>query len=141
MEDKVDIGALKERLSRNIEDVDAALSLGNVYYDMNDAPSAILYYRHVLDIKPEMPNVLTDMGAMYWRNDDIGLAEKAFRDAIAVDSVFGAAYLNLGFLLRDAKGNLTEARAIWNQLLAVNPQHELAGKARELLRETALSAN
>ncbi len=141
MEDKIDIGALKERLNKNVEDVEAALSLGNVYYDMNDAPSAILYYRHVLDIDPGLPNVLTDMGAMYWRNDDISLAEKAFREAIAVDSVFGAAYLNLGFLLRDAKGNLTEARAVWNQFVEVNPQHELAGKARELLRETAFSVN
>jgi len=141
MEDKIDIGALKERLNRDIDDMDAALSLANAYYDVNDAPSAILYYRRVLDINPDMPNVLTDMGAMYWRNDDIGLAEKAFRDAIAVDSVFGAAYLNLGFLLRDAKGNLTEARAIWNQFLEVNPQHELAGKAKDLLRETSLSVN
>jgi tetratricopeptide (TPR) repeat protein len=78
---------------------------------------------------------------MYWRNDDIGLAEKAFRDAIAVDSAFGAAYLNLGFLLRDAKGNVTEARAIWKQFLDTNPQHELARKARELLDQTALSIN
>lgn len=141
MEDKIDIGAFKERLNRDIDDIEAALSLGNAYYDVNDAPSAILYYRRVLDINPDMPNVLTDMGAMYWRNDDIGLAEKAFRDAIAVDSVFGAAYLNLGFLLRDAKGNLTEARAIWNQFLEANPQHELAGKARDLLRETSQSVN
>ena len=108
---------------------------------MNDAPRSIIYYRRVLDIDPALPNARTDLGAMYWRNDDIGLAEQAFREAIASDSSFGQAYVNLGLLLRHAKGNVTEARTVWQQLLAVNPEHALAEKARELLQETAVLIN
>jgi tetratricopeptide (TPR) repeat protein len=78
---------------------------------------------------------------MYWRNEDIGLAEQAFRDAIANDSGFGQAYVNLGLLLRHARGKVAEARAVWQQLLAVNPEHALAAKARELLQETESSVN
>jgi len=136
-----DINSLKERLNNDINDVDAALALGNIYYDMNDAPRSIVYYRHVLDLNPALPNARTDLGAMYWRNEDIGLAEQAFRDAITADSSFGQAYVNLGLLLQHARGNVTEARAVWQQLLSVNPDHSLAAKARELLQETAASIN
>jgi protein O-GlcNAc transferase len=136
-----DIGQLKERLNQDINDIDAALTLGNLYYDMNDAPRSIVYYRRVLDINPELTNARTDLGAMYWRNEDIGLAEQAFRDAIAYDANFAQAYVNLGLLLRHARGKLAEAREVWRQLLAVNPDHPLAAKARELLQETESSIN
>jgi protein O-GlcNAc transferase len=141
MDEKNSIYQLKERLNKDINDIEAALSLGNVYYDMNDAPRSIIYYRRVLDINPALPSARTDLGAMYWRNDDIGLAEQAFRDAIASDSSFGQAYVNLGLLLHRAKGNVSEARAVWQKLLDVDPNHTLAEKARELLQETALLIN
>lgn len=141
MDEKNSIYQLKERLNKDINDIEAALSLGNVYYDMNDAPRSIVYYRRVLDINPALPSARTDLGAMYWRNDDIGLAEQAFRDAIASDSSFGQAYVNLGLLLHRAKGNVSEARAVWQKLLDINPDHALAEKARELLQETALLIN
>ncbi len=136
-----DISQLKERLNNDINDIEAALSLGNLYYDMNDAPRSIVYYRRVLDINPDLTNARTDLGAMYWRNEDIGLAEQAFRDAIATDSGFGQAYVNLGLLLRHAKGKVAEARAVWQQLLEVNPNHAMAAKARELLQETEKSVS
>jgi len=141
MDANLDIGQLKERLNNDINDLEAALSLGNLYYDMNDAPRSIVYYRRVLDINPALTNARTDLGAMYWRNEDIGLAEQAFRDSIASDSGFGQAYVNLGLLLRHARGKVAEARTVWQQLLAVNPDHALAAKARELLQETESSIN
>ena len=141
MNETNNIDTLKERLNKDINDIEAALMLGNIYYDLNDAPRSIVYYRRVLDLNPSLVNARTDLGAMYWRNEDIGLAEQAFRDAIADDSGFGQAYVNLGLLLRHARGNIAEARAIWQQLLSVNPEHALAAKARELLEETASSIN
>jgi len=141
MDETNSIDSLKERLSKDINDIEAALMLGNIYYDLNDAPRSIVYYRRVLDINTALLNARTDLGAMYWRNEDIGLAEQAFRDAIADDSGFGQAYVNLGLLLRHARGNISEARAVWQQLLSVNPEHALAAKARELLDETASSIN
>ena len=135
------IAQLKERLSKDSNDIDAATSLGNIFYDNGDAAQAILYYRRALDINPDLPGVRTDLGTMYWRNDDISLAEQAFRDAIARDPSFGHAYVNLGLLLHRAKDNVREAREIWQKLLTINPEHDVAAKARELLQETAALAN
>lgn len=131
------VAQLKERLSKNSNDIEAAICLGNIFYDNGDAGQSILYYRRALDINPDLAGVRTDLGTMYWRNDDISLAEQAFRDAIARDPNFGHAYVNLGLLLHRAKGNVTEARAVWQQLLDINPDHDVAAKARELLQETA----
>ena len=137
----VDVEQLKERLNKDLNDIEAAQSLGNLYYDKEDAGQAILYYRHVLDINPALSGVRTDMGAMYWRNNDISLAEQAFREAIARDPSFGHAYVNLGFLLQIAKGDVMGARSVWQQLIDINPDHEAAAKARELLWETAAMIN
>jgi cytochrome c-type biogenesis protein CcmH/NrfG len=141
MDEKNTVAQLKERLNKDSKDIEAAISLGNIYYDNGDAGQAILYYRLALDINPDLPGVRTDLGTMYWRNDDISLAEQAFRDAIARDPGFGHAYVNLGLLLHRAKDNVSEARTVWQQLLTVNPEHEVAAKARELLQETAALVN
>ncbi len=135
------VAQLKERLSKDSNDIEAATSLGNIFYDNGDAAQAILYYRRALDINPDLPGVRTDLGTMYWRNDDISLAEQAFRDAITRDPSFGHAYVNLGLLLHRAKDNVREAREIWQKLLTINPEHDVTAKARELLQETAALAN
>jgi tetratricopeptide (TPR) repeat protein len=135
------VAQLKERLGKDSNDIEAATSLGNIFYDNGDAAQAILYYRRALDINPDLPGVRTDLGTMYWRNDDISLAEQSFRDTIARDPSFGHAYVNLGLLLHRAKGNITEARTTWQKLLTMNPEHDVAAKARELLEETAALAN
>lgn len=137
----IDVAQLKERLDKDVRDIEAAQSLGNMYYDKGDAGQAALYYRHVLDINPALSGVRTDLGAMYWRNENISLAEQAFREVIAQDPGFGQAYVNLGFLLQHAKGDIAEARSVWQQLLDINPDHEMAGKARDLLRETEAKIN
>ena len=135
------VAQLKERLNKDGSDIDAAISLGNIFYDDGDAGQSILYYQRALEINPDLPGVRTDLGTMYWRNDDISLAEKAFREAIARDPGFGHAYVNLGLLLHRAKDNISEARAVWQQLLAINPDHDVALKARELLQETEALVN
>jgi tetratricopeptide (TPR) repeat protein len=137
MEDKASVDQFKERLNKNINDIDAAIALGNLYYDQSDAGQSIIYYRLALDINPALSGVRTDLGTMYWRNNDVGLAEQAFREAIKRAPSFGHAYVNLGLLLHRAKGNVIEARTVWQQLLKLKPEHDMATKARELLQETA----
>jgi tetratricopeptide (TPR) repeat protein len=135
------VAELKERLNKDVNDLDAAVTLGNIFYDNGDAVQSILYYQRALAINPDMPGVRTDLGTMYWRNDDISLAEQAFRETITRDPGFGHAYVNLGLLLHRAKDNVTEARAMWQKLLTINPEHDVAVKARELLQETEALVN
>lgn len=135
------VAPLIERLNKDAKDIEAALSLGNIYYDQKNAGLAVLYYRVALDINPVLPGVWTDMGTMYWQNGNVSLAEQAFREAIARDAGFGHAYVNLGLLLQHAKNKVAEAREIWQQLVTRNSEHPVAGKARELLQQTATLAH
>jgi cytochrome c-type biogenesis protein CcmH/NrfG len=135
------VAELKDRLNKDVNDLDAAVTLGNIFYDNGDAVQSILYYQRALAIDPDRPGVRTDLGTMYWRNDDISLAEQAFRETITRDPGFGHAYVNLGLLLHRAKDNVTEARAMWQKLLTINPEHDVAVKARELLQETEALVN
>jgi tetratricopeptide (TPR) repeat protein len=137
MDENNPVAQLKARLNKDNNDIDAAIALGNIFYDQGDAGQSIIYYRRALDINPDLAAVRTDLGTMYWRNDDINLAEQAFREAIARDPGFGHAYVNLGLLLHRAKNDVRGARDIWQKLLAVNPEHDVATKVRELLHETA----
>ncbi len=137
MDENNPVAQLKARLNKDNNDIDAAIALGNIFYDQGDAGQSIIYYRRALDINPDLAAVRTDLGTMYWRNDDINLAEQAFREAIARDPGFGHAYVNLGLLLHRAKNDVRGARDIWQKLLAVSPEHDVATRVRELLHETA----
>lgn len=141
MDEKTSIALLKERLNKDLTDLDAAVSLGNLYYDKGDIAQSIIFYRLALDINPSLSGVRTDMGTMYWRNDNLSLAEQAFREVIKQDPSFGHAYVNLGLLLQHTKGDVEQARSIWQDLVNANPSHPVAGKARELLQETAATVN
>jgi len=141
MNDKISIYQLKSRLDKDINDVDAAVALGNHFYDAGDAAQSIVYYRLALDINPDLSGVRTDMGTMYWRNENISLAEQAFRETIKRNPSFSHAYVNLGLLLHKAKNNVTEARVVWQKLLTLNPDQDVATRARELLQETAAQVN
>jgi len=123
----------KARLNENPNDAEAAATLGNIYYDMKDAPRAILYYLVTLGIDPDQPAVRTDMGAMLWQNGDVALAEQAFRRVIADHPGFGNAYINLGHLLREARKDTDQAREIWRTLVTNYPDDPAVAEAIRLL--------
>lgn len=137
MREKVDlenrIATLKTYLNNNPEHVETAVELGNLYYDYGDPCYAIVYYQHALSLNKELPGVKTDLGTMYWKNGDIALAERAFREVILHFPDFGNAYINLGSLLLRSKHQAREACAIWKELIERYPHHPAAGKARQLI--------
>lgn len=133
MDTTTTIALLKDRLNANPEDVQAAVALGNAYFDRQDAPQAIMYYLIALDIDPAQPGVRTDMGTMLWRNENVSLAEQAFRRVIQDHPDFGNAYINLGYLLQYARNDLLQAKQIWQSLVERHPNHPAAAKARDIL--------
>lgn len=128
--------AYKKRLNENPNDFEAASTLGNICYDNGEAGYAIVYYRIALDINPNAHGVRTDMGTMYWQMDNISHAEQAFRQVIKESPGFGNAYLNLGYLLLNAKNQPKAARDIWTELINGWPNDQAAHKIRSLLIET-----
>lgn len=127
--------AFKKRLNENPMDFEAASNLGNICYDAEEPAQAIVYYRIALDIDPTAYGVRTDMGTMYWQIDNVAHAEGAFRQVVNEVPGFGNAYLNLGYLLLNAKGDVTAARTVWTDLITGWPKDPAATKIRSLLME------
>ena len=128
--------SFKRRLNANPNDFEAASNLGNICYDNEEPAQAIVYYRIALDIRPTAYGVRTDMGTMYWQIDNVAHAEQAFRQVIKEMPGFGNAYLNLGYLLLNAKNEVKAAREIWTELITGWPDEPVADKIRSLLLET-----
>ena len=128
--------SFKKRLNENPGDFEAASNLGNICYDNEEPAQAIVYYRIALDINPKSHGVRTDMGTMYWQIDNVAHAEQAFRQVIEEVPGFGNAYLNLGYLLLNAKHEVKAAREVWTQLITGWPKDPVADKIRSLLMET-----
>lgn len=128
--------SFKERLNKNPNDFEAASNLGNICYDAEEPAQAIVYYRIALDIDPSAYGVRTDMGTMYWQIDNVAHAEQAFRQVVEEVPGFGNAYLNLGYLLLNAKEDRSGARAIWTTFITGWPKDPATEKIRSLLMET-----
>lgn len=129
---------LINRLNNDPQDITAAIALGNLYYDANEPAQAILYYNVALQLDPNLAGVRTDMGTMYWKNGNVALAEQAFRQVIEQFPGFGNAYLNLGLLLVDAKGNTKAGHAMWQELVDNYPEEPAAEKAKQFLAQQNL---
>ena len=130
------IAQLRERLNANPDGADAAeaaATLGNIFYDEEDPPHAIMYYLIALEIDPDQPGTRTDMGAMLWQTGNVALAERAFRRVLAEHPDFGNAYINLGLLLEHGMGDTAQAREIWQTLVDRYPDDPSAEEARRLL--------
>ncbi len=125
-----------ENLNQDPDNHDAAVNLGNYYYDKGEAAQAIVYYTIALQIRPDVPGIQTDLGTMYWRNGNLSYAEKNFKEVIQSHPDFPTAYLNLGLLLVKGKGQKEEGRAMWQTLTEKFIGHPTSTRAKELLLDT-----
>lgn len=131
------IEAYRARLNTNADDLEAALGLGNLFFDIGEAAQSIIYYNIALAINPDQPGARTDMGTMYWRNGDVSMAERCFRHVVEHYPGFGNAYLNLGLLLVNARMEPKAGQAYWRELLDKYPEHPAAERARSLLTDSS----
>lgn len=129
------INGLRERLNQNTQDSEAAMQLGNYYFDQKVPSQALVYYAIALQINPAQPGVKTDMGTMYWSNGNFSYAEQTFKEVIKNYPGFGNAYLNLGLLYRDIKKEPLQAIKIWKELVEGYPEDAATGQARKFLAE------
>jgi cytochrome c-type biogenesis protein CcmH/NrfG len=112
---------LEQFLKENPDNVDAWNQLGNLFFDTNRFGDAIEAYQKSLALKPGDPNVLTDMGVMYRRNENPEKAIETFDLAIAASPAFETARFNKGVVLMHDMDDLTGGIRAWEALVEVNP--------------------
>jgi len=91
------------------------------------------YYSKALEITPNNPDVITDLGTAYWYTGNPDKAIEEYKKSLAIRLNYPNTLLNLGVVtwqgMKDPKG----AVVVWEQLLKTNPNYEQKGQVRMLI--------
>lgn len=115
----------RDILAKEPDNLDATVSLANVYYDLDRPADAIPLYEKFLAKNPDEPSVRTDLATMYLyakRADD---AIREYQKVIAAKPDFVNAYYNLGNAYH-ASGDTQKALETYHKAQALNPPGEIA---------------
>lgn len=97
-------------------------NLGLLLYQRKDMEEAVTHYQEAYRIKPDAPEVLTNLGN--WQADlgNLAQAEAWHRKALASREDFPTAWYNLGNVLAD-RGLLSDAETAYRRALQLRPAY------------------
>jgi len=129
------------------------VQLGNAYYDLAEArgtagddagmreaaANSIRHYEAARLRGAATPDVLTDMGTMYYKSGQPEKAIEAYNAAIAANSNHLNAWMNMGIVKRQALRDTSSAIAAWRRYLAIDPSAPGADQVRTWLNEVGVA--
>jgi len=117
------VAPLLEAVNRNPADYDELVKLGDLYYDGREFLNAIQSYERALAIRPENPDVRTDLGTAYWctGNADKALAE--LETSLKYKPGHPQTLFNMGLIKWLGKADAKSAVEAWQELLKANPDY------------------
>ena len=124
------INTLKEIVKKDPKNLPALVELGNLYFDTDQPKEAIEAYSRYLAIKPDNPDVRTDMGIMYRKLGQFDKAIEEFRKAAQSDPKHVNSRYNIGLVLLHDKQDIKGAVNGWEDYLRVDPNSERAQRIR-----------
>lgn len=115
------IKILEGLLIKDPGNLNARIELGNMYYDSGQFAKAIPHYQKAVEIKPDQPDVLSDLGTCFREAGDAVQAVQLYEKAYAIDKGHWRSLFNaLVVSLHDLKDK-EKAQMYLNQLLPLNP--------------------
>lgn len=128
------INTLKDILKKDPKNLSALEELGNLYFDSGQPKEAIEAYAQYLAIKPDNPNVRTDMGIMYRALGEFDRAIEEFKKAAQDDPRHLNSRFNIGVVLLHDKQDVKGAIAAWEEYLKVDPDSERAIRLKDQIK-------
>lgn len=92
------LAGLRARLEKDPRDLEALISLGNMFSDAGKYPDAIDYYNRALQVNPDNPDVLSDLGVCYRSTGDSRRAIETFRKATQMHPEHWQSWLNISIV-------------------------------------------
>jgi cytochrome c-type biogenesis protein CcmH/NrfG len=124
------IQTLKEIVKKDPKNLPAWVELGNLYFDSDQPKEAIEAYSQYLAVKPDNPDVRTDMGIMYRKLGQFDRATEEFRKAAQSDPKHINSRYNIGLVLLHDKQDMKGAIKAWEEYLKVDPNSERAQRIK-----------
>ncbi|MBZ0114952.1 MAG: tetratricopeptide repeat protein [Thermoanaerobaculia bacterium] len=127
---------LREYVAANPEDADSVLLLANLNYDIKSWEKAGQLYEQYLALRPESPDILTDLGVTFRERGLFNQALETFQRAENLsDSHWQSLYNQVVVLAFDQK-NFAEAREVLARLRTLQPDNpEIDRLAQEVERQ------
>jgi cytochrome c-type biogenesis protein CcmH/NrfG len=121
---------LKETVRENPKDLAAWVKLGNIYAEYHRYREAAEAYSQFLSIKPNDPDIRTNLGILLrsWGDDDGAIEE--FKKAAQDDPKHINSRYHLGLTLLQNKRNTQEGIKAWEDYLKVEPKGQRANQIR-----------
>ena len=114
---------LLQRAVRARDDVAVYHSnLGEMLRLSGRAKEAVASGCRAVELGPNQPQSLNNLGIAYFDTEDFEAAEQCYRRALALAPAYAEAYSNLGNVLRTTK-RLEEAVAAYNRAIALKPNY------------------
>ena len=127
------IAEAEKIVAKDPKNLNAWLSLGNDYFDTEQAQKAIHAYGKVLEIEPNNPNVLTDQGVMYRRVGWFDKALENFEKAQKLDPKHLQSLYNLGVLYAVDLKQPEKSGPIWKKYLQMDPNSPTAMQIKSMM--------
>jgi cytochrome c-type biogenesis protein CcmH/NrfG len=129
------IAELEQLLAKDPKNTQAWITLGNDYFDSNQAQKAVKAYGKALDLDPNNANVLTDQGVMFRALGFYDRALANFEKANKLDPKHLQSLFNTGIVYAVDLKQTDKAKAAFEALLQKDQTSDLARQAREMLQQ------
>ncbi|MGQ9525081.1 MAG: tetratricopeptide repeat protein [Armatimonadota bacterium] len=118
-------------------DPDALVRIGNREFDAVPRHSALAAaaYEKALKLRPNNPDVMTDLGTVYRDMGRFDDAIRMYRKAASIDPKHANSWYNQGVVLLHDKNDIKGAIAAWEEYLRVAPNGQHADDVRSSLAE------
>ena len=129
------IAQAEKIVAQDPKNLNAWISLGNDYFDADQAQKAIHAYGKALEIEPNNPNVLTDQGVMFKK---VGWFDKAlanFERANKIDPKHLQSLYNAGLVYAVDLKDHVKARPYWKKILEIDPNGEIAKQIKGMMEQ------
>lgn len=126
---------LIEKLKSDPNNAGLLASVGNVYYDTQQYPTAIDYYQRSLNAQPANAGVRTDMATAYWYLGNADDAIREFNKALTYEPNKPNTLFNLGVVQWQGKMDINSAVSTWKKLLETNPNYDNKEKVLQLIAQ------
>ena len=130
-----EIDQLEAAVKKDPQNLQALITLGNLYFDSRQPQKAVSAYERALTINPKNPDVRTDLGTMYREIKDYDGAVKEFREAAQMDPSHKNSRFNLAIVLQMDKKDIKGAIAAWQDYLRVDPTGQRSAMAKAQLEQ------
>lgn len=127
------IAANRKLVEADPKNEQAWIALGNDYFDLQQAQSAVDAYAKALALVPANADVLTDQGVMYRQLGEFDKAVANFQRAGKINPMHVQSFFNLGIVYSQDKKDLPAAAKAWTHVLEIAPASPQAAQAKQFL--------